>query len=255
MAPTGDENGRPVAYVTGASVGIGQAIAARLARLGYDLVITGRTSGSLAETQVQCEGLGARVLPQYFDVSDISGSARAFEEAAEGTGPIEVLVNNAAIPLLRPAIEVNEEEWDSILGPNLKGAYFMSQSLARHLSSSNRKGCIVNIASTHGIVALKDRSVYGIAKAGMIHMTRMLAVEWADLGITVNCVAPATVSTPSREKSLADPTKRRFMLDRIPLGRFGASEEVAGAVAYLVSKDAAFTTGQTIVLDGGLTSV
>lgn len=244
-----------VAFITGASTGIGQATAIRLATDGYDIAMAGVTPGSLRETEENLEALGVRTASLYFDVGNADDTNSAFNEAVARLGGIDVLVNNAAVPLLRPAIDVSAAEWDFLMNANLKGAFFLSQTMARQLRDAGRPGNIVNVASTHGIVALKDRSTYGIAKAAMIHMTRCLAVEWADLGIRVNCVAPATISTPSREASLADPDKRKFMIGRIPLGRFGLSAEVAAAIAYLASEGAGFTTGQTLTLDGGLTAI
>lgn len=253
--PAPDPASRPVAFITGASVGIGKAVALRLAALGYDLALAGLSSGSVDQTAAEAAALGAATTKHAFDVADTGAGKAAIADALARFGRVDALVNNAAVPLLRAAIDLDEAEWDAIMTPNLKGAFFLSQAMARHLRDAGRPGSIVNIASTHGIVALKDRSTYGIAKAGMIHMTRCLAVEWAEFGIRVNCVAPATISTPSREASLAEPAKRAFMIGRIPLGRFGTAEEVAGAVAYLTSPDSGFTTGHTLVLDGGLTAI
>jgi 2-deoxy-D-gluconate 3-dehydrogenase len=130
----------------------------------------------------------------------------------------------------------------------------MSQQMGRHLVARGAPGCIVNIASTHGLVGLAGRSVYGIAKAGMIHMTRMLAIEWAEHRIRVNAVAPGRVDTPSRAASLAEPGYLEAALARVPLGRFTTAGEVAAAVCYLADPAAEYVTGQTLVLDGGLTA-
>jgi 2-deoxy-D-gluconate 3-dehydrogenase len=130
----------------------------------------------------------------------------------------------------------------------------MSQQMGRHLVKSGQPGCIVSVASTHGLVGLAQRSPYGVAKAAVTHMTRMLAIEWAEHGIRVNAVAPGRVDTPSRAGSLAEPGYRDAALARIPLRRFASAEEVADAVCCLVSPAAAYVTGQTLVLDGGLTA-
>ncbi|MEX0729756.1 MAG: SDR family NAD(P)-dependent oxidoreductase [Aquisalimonadaceae bacterium] len=248
-------NERPVALVTGASVGIGRAIATTLATRGHDLVLAALDRDELRDTEKEVAQHGARCVCLGFDLADVGAVRNVFANALEQAGPINVLVNNAAIPLHKPALEVTEDEWNAVVDVNLRGTFFMCQAMARHLREIKQPGRIVNISSTHGLVALKDRSTYGITKAGLIHMSRMLAIEWAEYDIRVNAVAPATISTPSREEALAASGKREFMVSRIPLGRFGTAEEVAGAVAYLVSPEANFVTGQTIVLDGGLTAV
>jgi len=152
-------------------------------------------------------------------------------------------------------VDVTEAEWDEVIDVNLKGTFFVSQQMGHHLIASGRPGCIVSIASTHGVIGLAARSTYGISKAGVSHMTRMLAIEWADHGIRVNAVAPGTVETRSRAAVFAaNPQRRELMINRIPLGRFGTTEEMAAAVCYLAGPQAAYITGQTILVDGGLTS-
>lgn len=246
---------RPIAFVTGASVGIGQAIAVTLAERGFDLVLAALTHDELEETHDRVAKHQAASCTLAFDLADVGAIRPAFDHAVHALGPIDVLVNNAAVPLHKPALAVSAEEWNTVMDVNLRGTFFMCQAMGNHLIDNGRPGRIINISSTHGIVALKDRSTYGITKAGLIHMTRMLAIEWAEYDIQVNAVAPATVSTPSREEALAASGKRDFMVSRIPLGRFGSAREVAGSVAYLISSDAAFMTGQTLILDGGLTAV
>jgi len=137
---------------------------------------------------------------------------------------------------------------------NLKGVFFMAQEMARHVLGAGRPGLIVSIASTHGLVALEERVAYGIAKAGIMHMTRMLAYEWAPHGIRLNAVAPGRVNTPSRVVDLANAAFQEKMLSRVPLKRFAESSEVAAAVCYLASPAAEYITGQTLVMDGGLTT-
>jgi 2-deoxy-D-gluconate 3-dehydrogenase len=246
--------GRPTAFVTGASQGIGAAIAAALARDGFDVAVSSTRPDKLAEVISQIEAARARAVPVALDVLKPESIERAMAEVLDACGRVDVLVNNAGVPLTKPALEVTAEEWASVLDVNLKGAFFMSQQMGRHLIRTGRPGCIVNIASTHGLVALAQRSAYGVAKAAVIQMTRMLAIEWAEQGIRVNAVAPGRIDTPSRAASLARPGYREAALGRIPMKRFGTTEEVAGAVSYLVSPAAAYITGQTLVLDGGLTA-
>ena len=147
------------------------------------------------------------------------------------------------------------EEWDAVLDVNLKGTFFMSQQMGRHLVSTRRPGSIISVASTHGVLGFPTRSAYGISKGAIVQMTRMLAIEWAEHGIRVNAIAPGTVETPTRKAFFdANPGRREVMTERVPLRRFGTPEEMAGAVAYLASPQAAYITGQTLLLDGGLTS-
>jgi NAD(P)-dependent dehydrogenase (short-subunit alcohol dehydrogenase family) len=240
------------ALVTGASTGIGRAIALALGQAGFDLAIADLDPGSLDEVIAQPQLHNRKVAPVALDLRSEGSIAEAVEQAATALGSIGVLVNNAGVPLQKPATEVTWSEWDAVIDVNLKGSYFLATAFARHCG---RGGAVVNIASTHGLTGIADRSVYGISKGGIIQMTRMLAIEWAPLGIRVNAVAPATVLTPSREKMLNDPDARARMLARIPLGRFVTPEEVAAAVLYLASPEAASVTGHTLLVDGGVTVV
>jgi NAD(P)-dependent dehydrogenase (short-subunit alcohol dehydrogenase family) len=245
---------RRVALVTGASRDIGAAIALGLAREGYDVAVSSTRPEKLSDTLAGLAAAGARAVPVALDVRSQESMEKAMDEVLRACGHLDVLVNNAGVPLKKPALEVTGAEWDHVVGINLTGTFFMSQRMARHLVESGRPGCIISIASTHGLIGLAERSLYGIAKAGVMHMTRMLAVEWADRGIRVNAVAPGRVETASRAESFAGPGYREWATGRIPLGRFGSAEEVAAAVCYLASPAAAYVTGQTLVLDGGLTA-
>jgi NAD(P)-dependent dehydrogenase (short-subunit alcohol dehydrogenase family) len=242
------------AFVTGASQGIGAAVALALARDGFDLAVSSTRPEKLEDVVSGIRAAGARAVPIALDVREPESIERAMAQAVADCGRLDVLVNNAGVPLRRPALDVTPAEWETVLAVNLRGAFFMSQQMGRHLVTAGKSGCIVSVASTHGLVALAQRSAYGIAKAGVMHMTRMLAIEWAAHGIRVNAVAPGRVDTPSRAGSLTEPGYRDAALGRIPLKRFGTADDVAGAVSYLASPAAAYITGQTLVLDGGLTS-
>jgi NAD(P)-dependent dehydrogenase (short-subunit alcohol dehydrogenase family) len=245
---------RRTAFVTGASQGIGAAIALALARDGFDVAVSSTRPEKLAGVVAEIGAAGARAVPVALDVRAPESIEKAMAHVVGACGHLDVLVNNAGVPLRKLALDVTPAEWETVIDVNLKGTFFMSQQMGRHLVKSGRPGCIVSIASTHGMVALAQRSTYGIAKAAIMHMTRMLAIEWAEHGIRVNAVAPGRVDTPSRAGSLAEPGYRDTALARIPLRRFGTADEIAGAVSYLVSPAAAYITGQTLVLDGGLTS-
>jgi 2-deoxy-D-gluconate 3-dehydrogenase len=245
---------RPAAFVTGASQGIGAAVALRLARDGFDVVVSSTHPEKLAPVVEGVRTAGARAVTVGLDVREQASIERAMAQAVTACGRLDVLVNNAGVPLKKPALDVTPADWQEVIDVNLKGTFFMSQQMGRHLVKAGKPGCIVSIASTHGLVALAGRSAYGIAKAAVTQMTRMLAIEWAEHGIRVNAVAPGRVDTPSRAWSLGEPGYRESALARIPLRRFGTVDDVAAAVSYLVSPAASYITGQTLVLDGGLTS-
>jgi 2-dehydro-3-deoxy-D-gluconate 5-dehydrogenase len=241
--------------ITGASSGIGQAVAVELARHGSRVVVTSRDPGRLEETLDLVRGVGGVGEGIRLDPLDAAGTARALDEAWNEHGPIDALVNNAAELLRRAALDVTQEEWSRVMDTNLRSPFFLSQAFARRCIDADRPGAIVNVSSTHGRAVLVDRSTYGIAKAALDHMTRSLAVEWARHRIRVNAIVPATVSTPSREAAFADPEVRKRMTDRIPAGRFATAEEVAVATRFLLSPDTGFITGECLVMDGGLTLV
>jgi NAD(P)-dependent dehydrogenase (short-subunit alcohol dehydrogenase family) len=246
---------RRTALVTGASQGIGAIIAGALARAGFDLVVSARNTETLATTSRDAHDAGSRVVPVALDLRDQDSIERAMRTAVDAYGEIDVLVNNAGVALRSTALDVTRAEWDEVMAVMLTGTFFMSQQMGRHLVAQKRSGAILNLASTHGIVGLAGRSTYGIAKGGIIQMTRMLAIEWASCAIRVNALAPGTVGTPSRlEHYRLHPDEGQRLLTRIPVGRFATADEVGAAAVYLTSPAAAYITGQVLVLDGGLTA-
>jgi len=246
---------RRTALVTGASYGVGAATALALARDGFDVAVTATKIENLAATVKALEAAGARVVPVVLDLSVEASIAKATAEIVAAFGRLHALVNNAGANVRKRATEVTAQEWDAVMAVNVRGTFFLTQQVGRHLIAAGEGGCIVNIASTHGLVGAAERSTYGISKAALIQMTRMLAVEWAEHGIRVNAVAPGRLDTPSpsRAATAGDRDYMDAMLKRIPLHRLASAEEVAAAVAYLVSPTAASMTGQVLVLDGGLT--
>lgn len=245
-------HGRRVALITGAAQGIGAATALALAAAGWDIAVTDLAAGDLGATLAALGKTAARVAAAPLDLRNADSIERAVAAAEADLGPADLLVNNAGVTLRKSAVAVTRAEWQEVIGVNLAGTFFMTQALARRWIAAKRPGAVVSIASAHGMLGFADRSTYGISKAGIVQMTRSLAIEWAPHGIRLNAVAPGTVETPSRAQFLADPEARARMLGRIPMGRFGTAEEVAAAVVYLASPAAAYVTGQTLLLDGGL---
>jgi NAD(P)-dependent dehydrogenase (short-subunit alcohol dehydrogenase family) len=245
---------RPVALVTGASYGIGGATAVGLAADGFDIVVTDLDASHLADTQRKIEAAGARSLALGLDVRDQHSIDRCFADAVSEFGHVDLVVNNAGVPSPRkPIVDTTREDWHTIIDVNLTGVFFFSQAFARHLIAQERPGHVISLASTFGIIGQANVSVYGISKAAVSHMTKMMAIEWAELGIRANAVAPGATTTESRAKYHHDPVLGPRARAKIPIGRFAQPDEVAAAIRYLASPSAAYINGHTLVLDGGLT--
>ncbi|MFL5107189.1 MAG: SDR family NAD(P)-dependent oxidoreductase, partial [Xanthobacteraceae bacterium] len=244
------------ALVTGASYGVGAATALALARAGFDVAVSATRLDHLAGTMGRLKSLNVRAVPVVLDLRAPESIEAAFAKVTAEFGALDVLVNNAGAMVQKAAVDVTQAEWDEVFNTNVTGPFFLSQRFGRDLIERGRSGALVNIASTHGLVGAAGRSTYGISKAAVIHMTKMLAIEWAEHGIRVNAVAPGRLDTPSpsRADTLSDPGYMQAMLKRIPLHRLATAEEVAAAVCYLAGPGAASITGHTLVLDGGLTS-
>jgi NAD(P)-dependent dehydrogenase (short-subunit alcohol dehydrogenase family) len=252
-APRFDVRGK-VALVTGAARGIGRATALALAQAGADVALGLRDRGTGGTLAAAIEALGRRALPLQMDVTRRPEVTAAVAEAVRVLGRIDILVNNAGIGPPNPAEAVTEADFDATLAVNLKGTFFVSQEVGRAMIAAGSGGRIINLSSQAGFVALPTESVYCMTKAAITHLTKCLAVEWARHGINVNAVAPTFIRTPGTAKWLEDETFRRDLLARIPLGRVGEPDDVAGTVVFLASPAAAMVTGATLLVDGGWTA-
>lgn len=239
------------ALVTGASRGIGRAIAEALAGAGADVAVTARNVASLKETTAAIEVLGRRSVPLAHDVRDVAGSRMVVDHAASALGGLDILVNNAGYEQVTPSLDLEEEVWDRVVDTNLKGAFFVAQAVARQMRAAGRGGAIINLASLTSYVGVPTAVPYGSSKAGILGMTTALATEWAGLGIRVNAVAPGYFRTAMTDVFYQDDAWQASMLGKIPLGRFGVLGDLAGAVIFLASDASAYITGQCIPVDGG----
>ena len=245
-----------IAVVTGAGSGIGRAIAIAVAEAGADCVPC-ELPEKMADLDTVCaeiEKCGRRVFPQPLRLPDMESIDSAVSETLKAAGRIDILINNAGINIPKEALEVTEEEWDRVLDVNLKGLFFLSQRTARSMKETGG-GKIINIASQNGVIGYYKRAAYCSSKAGVVNLTRVLAIEWAPLGINVNAVAPTFILTPLTQATFDDEKLREDLLSRIPLGRVGKPEDVVGAVVYLASPSADLVTGSTLLVDGGWTAL
>ncbi|TNB69461.1 SDR family oxidoreductase [Arthrobacter sp. BB-1] len=236
------------ALVTGAARGLGKAIADGLAESGATVYGTSRDAES---ARLITERYGTPAFP--VDITEPTQILQFAEDLMQESGGIDLLVNNAGVNVPKPALELTVEDWDTVFDTNLKGSFFLTTALARQWIKAGTQGAVVNVASQAGIVGIEERAAYGTSKAGLIHLTKILALEWARSGIRVNAVAPTFVRTELTASTLSRPDWAAELLSRIPIGRFGEPEDIAGAVAFLLSDAASLITGHTLAIDGGYT--
>ena len=244
------------ALVTGASYGVGAATALALARHGFDVVATATRESNLTTTLGAIRETGRKAVGVELDLRAQLSIEKTAAAAIEAFGQIDVLVNNAGVNLRSKAIETARDDFEAVLLTNVTGTFFLTQQFGRYWVAQHLPGRVVTVASAHALVGAAERSAYGISKAALLQMTRMLAIEWAEYGINVNAVAPGRLDTasPSRAGTGTNKDYMEAMLKRIPLHRLATAEEVAAAAVFLAGPGAASITGQTIVIDGGLTA-
>jgi NAD(P)-dependent dehydrogenase (short-subunit alcohol dehydrogenase family) len=215
------------------------------------VAVTARSLDGLGETAGLVEGFGRRCVRIAQDVRDVAKAAAVVEEAGQGLGGLDILINNAGYENVRASLDVDEALWDSIVDTNLKGAFFVAQAAARLMAEQGRGGSIVNLCSLTSFVGIPTAVPYGASKTGLLGMTRALASEWAQHGIRVNAIAPGYFRTAMTDAFYRDDAWRARMLSAIPQGRFGEEGDLDGAVVFLCSDAAAYVTGHCIPVDGG----
>ena len=243
-----------IALVTGAARGIGRACALALAEAGADIALGLRVKKSDEGLVKEIERMGRRALPLQMNVARMNEIRLAMEEIKNYYGRVDILVNNAGIAPENLLENVTEEDFDSTLAVNLKGTFFVTQA-AGALMMKYKFGRIINLSSQAGFIALPGESVYCMTKAGISHLTKCMAVEWAKHNITVNAVAPTFIHTPGTKDYLADEQTKEMVLSKIILGKIGDPKDVANAVLFLASPAASLITGATLMIDGGWTAV
>ena len=242
-----------VSLITGAARGLGKACALALAHAGSDIALGLRDVNTAENLEQEIRAMGKKVIRLQMDVSNLKQINSSVERVVEEFGKIDILVNNVGIAPANPAEKVTEEDFDQTINLNLKGTFFTAQAVGKQMIKQGY-GRIINMSSQAGFVALDDESIYCMTKAGINHLTKNLASEWAKYNINVNAVAPTFIETPGTEPWLNDKDFRQSVLDRIPLGRIGKPMEVAGAVVFLASDAASLITGDIMLIDGGWTA-
>jgi NAD(P)-dependent dehydrogenase (short-subunit alcohol dehydrogenase family) len=239
-----------LALVTGASSGLGRDFAMTLARAGAQVAVAARRADKLADSVAAIEAAGGRGFAVSLDVTDTASVRSCFDAIEARAGIADIIVNNAGQAVTRPVLEQSEQDWDSVVDTNLKGAWLVAQEAARRLVAAGRPGSIVNIASITGERVAGGVAPYCASKAGLIHLTRALALELARSGIRVNALAPGYVETELNRDFLRSPPGERLMA-RIPQRRFGKTSDLDGPLLLLASDAGSYVTGAVLAADGG----
>ncbi len=241
------------AIVTGASRGLGQYFGRALAKAGADLVITSRKIDKLKEFQAEIEALGRKAIPLELDVRDYDSIQTMADAAYQAYGKIDILVNNAGCNIRKPAIDVTWDDWNTILDTNLRGTFFVAQAVAKHMIARNY-GRIINIGSVTAVFGYAGLTPYCASRGGVKQMTMSLADDWGPYGITVNCLAPGWFRTEQNTVLYDNQEWLDYLVDRIPLKRPGQPHDLDGAVVFLASDAGEYMTGQTLLIDGGIST-
>lgn len=242
-----------VALVTGASRGIGWDLAKALAAAGAAVAVAARDLPSLERLASEIRADGGNAIAVQLDLRNVSEIGTTFEQVHRHFGSLDVLVNNAGLGANHPASDVTESDWDEMMAVNLRGLFFACQAASRFMLAQGR-GRIINMSSQAGVVGIRDHAVYSASKGGVNLLTKVLALEWSDRGVTVNAVAPTFIYTPGTAERLDQPDYLEQVLSRLPIGRVGTTSDVAAAVIYLASSAGAMVSGHVLVVDGAWTA-
>jgi len=242
-----------VAIVTGTSRGLGQYFARALARAGADLVLTSRDRTTLAPFEAEINALGRRSVSLDLDVRDHESIQKMVAGAHEAFGRFDILVNNAGCNVRKPALDVTWDDWNLILDTNLRGSFFVAQAVARHMIE-RKYGRIINIGSVTSVAGYAGLGPYGASRGGIRQLTMSLADDWGKFGITVNTLAPGWFRTAQNKVMYEDTEWVEYLTERIPLKRPGQPDDLDGAIAFLASEASRYVTGQTLLVDGGIST-